>query len=220
MDKISRINHYVNKFSLHRLFQKDKMPTFELIVFEKGDVLLKEYKHSDYLYFIVEGSVKIFTYSTKGKLIYISQNILPFQILGETASLWGWPPVANVQARSEVTCLAISLSLHRNQLLEDTVFLKYIGKKMAERIQKNNTFFLSVLHTELPERLAFFILNNAHKNVFSLSLTETAEVLGTSYRHLIRCLNVFYKNGYLEKTGRKIKIMQPEKLEEISRNTL
>lgn len=212
MSKEDLIQLYIKKHRLHSLFSQNKMPDFDLIVFEKDEILLRENYISNYLYFIVKGSVKIFTYSSQGKVVYIHKYIDSFQLLGETASLWGFTPVANVQAQTKVTCLRLSLSDYQKQLFNDPVFLRYVGKLLANRIQNSNMFLLSMMHTNLPERLANFILDNAHDQLFSLSLTETADFLGTSYRHLLRCLNAFYEAKLLKREGRKIRIIDNQQL--------
>jgi len=216
MDKKTIINYYVTKHNLNQLFLKNMMPKFELLVFKKGDSIINLNQISDYLYFVVKGTIKIFMYSIQGKQINISEYLESFEILGESASLWGFSPVANVEAKSEVICLGILLTSYRHQLQEDKVFLRYICIKMAERIEKNNSFFLSGLNTKLAERLARFILNNSYQQEFTLSLTETADYLGTSYRHLLRSLNILYEQRVLERVGRTIRIIDPNKLKELS----
>jgi CRP/FNR family transcriptional regulator, putaive post-exponential-phase nitrogen-starvation regulator len=209
------IQYYITKYQLDKLFSDGKMPIFELITYQRGSILLNENQLSDYIYILVEGVVKVYRYSSKGKILYIAR-MEAMQILGETASLWGFLPSANVQAQSKVICLGINLSKYQDFLLNDATWLRYISHKMATRIKLNNTHFSNIIQTSLTARLATLIINNAKDNVYDISLTETAEFLGASYRHLLRCLYFHYEQGTLKKEGRKLVVLNLKKLIEIS----
>ncbi len=209
------IQHYVNQYQLSTLFSEGKMPAFELLVFPKGDVILNEQQLSDYIYIMVEGVVKVFRYSSQGKILYIAR-MEAMQVLGETASFWGFHPSANVQAQTKVVCLGIKLHQYREALLNDAVWLRHISYKMAARIKLNNTHFSNIIQTSLTARLATLIINNTKDGVYDIPLTETAEFLGASYRHLLRCLYYHYEQGVLKKEGRKLIVTNAKKLLEIA----
>ena len=71
----------------------------------------------------------------------------------------------------------------------------------------------------LESRLASFILKNSKDNIFHYNLTECAELLCTSYRHLLRVLNSFCTNNKLSKNGKYYEIIDRSYFEKISSNS-
>jgi hypothetical protein len=67
----------------------------------------------------------------------------------------------------------------------------------------------------LEERLASYVMNISENNVFCENLTLLAELLGTSYRHLLRTLKSFCDKGYLKKENGVYKIIAPNQLSEL-----
>ncbi len=190
----------------------------ELFSLNKGDFLINEGECSDYLYFLVSGKLKVFSHSTSGKIM--SLNLFnSFEIIGETGSLWNNPPTASVQASSKAYCIGISMK-HRDILLNDVIFLRYICKNLGERLSYMNNTTCINLYEPLENRLASFILKTEENGVFSYNLTECAELLCASYRHLLRVINLFCSTNKLIKEGKSYKILDRDYLESISHYSL
>ena len=136
-----------------------------------------------------------------------------FALLGEAASLWGNLPSNNVQALTECDCVGVSLSRHRDVLLNDVPFLQYVGKTLAERLTSRDESFLL---DPLEIRLSYFILANAQEGIFRFNLTEASKILNVSYRHLTRTLKSFCEDGLLEKQGHAFLIVAPDALVRLS----
>lgn len=60
--------------------------------------------------------------------------------------------------------------------------------------------------------MASYILSNKEKNTFKENLTETAELLGASYRHLLRTLNSLCSKSIIKKTKNYYEIIDEEVL--------
>ena len=82
----------------------------------------------------------------------------------------------------------------------------------------NNTTCIN-LYESLESRLASFILKTEKDGVFSYNLTECAELLCTSYRHLLRIINLFCSTNKLIKNGKSYRIIDRDYLEKISSNS-
>ena len=67
-------------------------------------------------------------------------------------------------------------------------------------------------------RLARFILDNSINNRFSFQLTTCAAILNVSYRHLLRTINSFKKDGLLEKEKSYYIVQDKQQLEIIAEN--
>ncbi|WP_300855249.1 cyclic nucleotide-binding domain-containing protein [uncultured Clostridium sp.] len=212
------LNKYINNTGISKLFSQDMSTLLELFSLNKGDFLINEGECSDYLYFLVSGKLKVFSHSTSGKIM--SLNLFnSFEIIGETGSLWNNPPTASVQASSKAYCIGISMK-HRDILLNDVIFLRYICKNLGERLSYMNNTTCINLYEPLENRLASFILKTEENGVFSYNLTECAELLCASYRHLLRVINLFCSTNKLIKEGKSYKILDRDYLESISHYSL
>lgn len=212
------LNKYINNTGISKLFSQDMSNLLELFSLNKGDFLINEGECSDYLYFLVSGKLKVFSHSTSGKIM--SLNLFnSFEIIGETGSLWNNPPTASVQASSKAYCIGISMK-HRDILLNDVIFLRYICKNLGERLSYMNNITCINLYEPLENRLASFILKTEENGIFSYNLTECAELLCASYRHLLRVINLFCSTNKLIKEGKSYKILDRDYLESISHYSL
>ena len=183
------LDKYVNNTGISKLFSQDISNLLELFSLNKGDFLINEGECSDYLYFLVSGKLKVFSHSTSGKIMSLTL-FNSFEIVGETCSLWNKPPTASVQATSKAYCIGISMK-YRDLLLNDVIFLRYICQNLGERLSYMNNTTCINLYESLESRLASFILKTEKDGIFSYNLTECAELLCTSYRHLLRKINLF-----------------------------
>lgn len=210
-----RLKGYLKQYRVQTLFSSGKCPEMDLFAFQKGDFLLQEGMPSEYLFFLVEGAVKIATYSTGGKVLQLS-HVEAFQVIGEMAVLWDREATANVQATRAGHCLALSLDKHRNALLNDVVFLRYVCHRLSEKMTDHNQAFSHTLFEPLENRLAALLLQRASNQVVRPVLTEWAEVLCTSYRHLLRSLSALCAEGILEKQGRQYRVKEEALLQKIA----
>jgi CRP/FNR family transcriptional regulator, putaive post-exponential-phase nitrogen-starvation regulator len=215
VDSKSLFNKYVRESNILELFSNDMSNKMDLFYFKKGDILINEGECSDYLFFLVSGKMKVFSHSTSGKVMFVS-HFKSLQILGETCSLWRKPPTASVQATTNGYCIGISLARYRDMLLNDIKFLRYTCMNLGERLSYMNNNTCITMFDSLESRLASFILRNSEDNVFHYNLTECAELLCTSYRHLLRVLNTLCNNGKLNKTGKYYKILDKDYFIEIA----
>ena len=211
------LNKYINNTGISKLFSQDMSNLLELFSLNKGDFLINEGECSDYLYFLVSGKLKVFSHSTSGKIMSLTL-FNSFEIIGETCSLWNKPPTASVQAASKAYCIGISMK-YRDLLLNDIIFLRYICQNLGERLSYMNNTTCINLYESLESRLASFILKTEKDGVFSYNLTECAELLCTSYRHLLRIINLFCSTNKLIKNGKSYRIIDRDYLEKISSNS-
>lgn len=218
MEKVennSLFNKYVRETKILELFSNNMSDKMDLFYFKKGDVLITEGECSDFLFFLVSGKTKVFSHSSSGKVMFVS-HFKSLQILGETCSLWRKAPTASVQATTNGYCIGISLIKHRETLLNDVKFLRYTCMNLGERLSYMNSNTCVTMFDSLESRLASFILKNSKNDIFHYNLTECAELLCTSYRHLLRVLNTLCNNSKLNKTGKYYKILDKDYFIEIA----
>ena len=105
---------------------------------------------------------------------------------------------SNVQVMADSYCVGLPLGKVRNQLFHDAKFLRCICGSLAHKLNRLSKIVQLIYCIRLKIDFASYMLAAGeravqHENriVFSGNLTETAELLGTSYRHLLRTLNIF-----------------------------
>lgn len=120
----------------------------------------------------------------------------------------------------ETYCLALNLNQYREIILEDAVFNKYMAKTTAKIVLANNLSTSFNLLYCLENRVATYILLTATDDFFQANLTSVAELLATSYRHLHRVLLNLCTKKILEKEGRCYKIIDKNRLKEMSNESI
>ncbi|MDF2540494.1 MAG: cyclic nucleotide-binding domain protein [Herbinix sp.] len=221
--KEREIDQYIKKYSIDDLFSKDMKPYMEILYYKKNEHILKEGDELRYLLFLVEGKAKVYTALSNGKslLLCFYQS---FKVLGDVEILDGDFVTSNVQAIEDTYCIGISCEQVRNLLMEDSKFLRFlsisIGKKLV-RCSKNSS--INLLYP-LENRLSSYIMTtgervieqNVMRIVFHENLTEIAELLGTSYRHLLRTIQSLCEKGVLRKNKEQYEVLDQKELKELS----
>ena len=89
--------------------------------------------------------------------------------------------------------------------MNDLRFLQHVCYTLACRM--NNEGQICALVEPLEMRLAKFILQYSIDNIFTFQLNDCADILNTSYRHLLRVLKKFCSDQILSKTRNGYLIM-------------
>lgn len=183
------------------IFSRDYSGLFELFEYQKDEFIIREDSLNQYLYFLLDGSVKCFSYSLNGKTQFISY-LKPSESIGIVGTIWGQTANATVQAAAKCRCLALPLHHLRPELLEDNRFLRYLCRQLGDTLYNANRY-LQVTHcTSAESKLASLILAAADGDLCRVNLSSSAEFIGTTYRHVLRMLSKFCADGILEKDGR------------------
>src|SRR5574340_382633 len=84
---ISQIATCIDTYNLQSFLVHDLLSISELYTFEKEEHLIQSQTPSDYLYFLIKGTVRVYTYSSETQNIVINRS-QPITLLGEASSLW------------------------------------------------------------------------------------------------------------------------------------
>lgn len=197
---------YINKYNLNEIFTEDMTEYMELMAFEKNEYLCKENEKIEYLYFFVKGKAKVYVSLKNGKSLLIC-FYYPLMVLGDLELVNFEEATTNIQVIEESFCIALPFNKVREILLEDAKFLRYACESIADKLRRSsNNYSINLLYP-LENRLASYILvteeqdNSSEEKIlkFDGNLTEIAELLGTSYRHLLRTLNTLIQKGAIKK---------------------
>ncbi len=213
-----KLQRYLDKAQLTDIFDKNNMPTIELFFFEKNEYLIKEGQTSKYLYFLVDGECKCFSFTQNGQNVSFG-GTKSFRMFGEVASIWGKEPTSSVQAVKNSYCLAIDLDKHREQILNDNCFLRYLASVLADKIKMLDNTIASYTNSTVANRLASFILQNSIDDVFTCTLISCADIVGASYRHILRTMQSFCDDNLLRKEKKVYYIIDKPALQKIASDT-
>lgn len=213
-----RILAYYKQYQLDRFVSVDWIDQFKIRHFEKGESICELERPIDMLYFFVEGRAKVFLPMENARQLLLCFYD-PLQLFGDLEIFEPEPlSTTTVEALTSCVCLSLPREFVLNCLATNPVFLKQLslslGRKLS-RVIRNSA--LNLLHP-LEDRVASYILATAttdqdHQLIFSGNLTQIADLLGTSFRHLHRTLQSFCDEGILVKTKTTYTIRQPDELE-------
>ncbi|BCA84901.1 transcriptional regulator YeiL [Enterococcus saigonensis] len=183
--------------NLQDYLDTDLLSIATLCTFEKDEDLIQAGTPSKYLYFLVEGTAMVYSYT------YDTQNICinycyEATIIGEASSLWATTPSSSVKAMTPCTCVCVNLKQYRTILQNDLRFLKHTCQLLSYRLNSGINL-ASSLSEPVETRLARFILEHAKDELFSFQLNNCAAILNVSYRHLLRTMTNFKEQEILQK---------------------
>lgn len=219
----SLIKKFYEKYDVKKLFSCDMFEHIILLEFNRQEYFCKENEELEYLFFLVKGKAKACATLSNGKSFLMS-FYRPFQVVGDIEFAKNTPTTGAVQALCKCYCLCIPMNKAREYLTTDSKFLGLVAKSLAsklEDISKNSS--INLLYP-LEERLASYISMVATPNrdkcnsyrVFDENLTYLSELLGTSYRHLLRTLTMMCEKGVLHREKGHYEVISEKALNELA----
>ena len=187
-----------------------------LFIYESGEFILRQGYPSPYIFIVLEGKMKVFITMPNGSTLLICYYS-SFVILGEVEMASDSINAASsVQAITDVVCLGIPRVHYQNDMKNSIKFMNAVSKELSQKLSRSNKNSAQTILMSLETRLCRYILNTSINGYFKETLTETSQVLGTSYRHLLRTLKNLCQKGLLEKTPQGYYIKDIQRLTDIS----
>ncbi len=210
-----QIENYYRQFPLEDYFSFDIRPYTRIVRFEADELILREGDEPEYLYYLIEGRAKAFLTQENGR-VSIANFLTAPAFIGELELLDAQQFASGVRALTVCICFAIQKQLCKEQMLQDTRFLRKIAVYLGKKTSQNTDNYMSNMAYSLDVRLANFILQTAGDGYYRERHTEAAEYLGVTYRHLLYVLADFVKKGIVQKTPRGYHIEDAKQLREIA----
>lgn len=216
------LTSYIETYSLNSIFKEKILGYMELFKFDKGELICTKDSEIEYMYFLVEGKIKVSTLHDNGKSILLRFN-KPLSIFGDIEFLTDYKVQCNAEAQSQALLIGIKMDILRTYAYEDTKFLQFIIKNLSEKLYVISNSTSINLSYNLENRLASYIIsiiddenNLTNKEVDFSKPTEIASLLGTSYRHLNRVIQELVSKGIIEKNKKIVTVKNLKKLKELS----
>ncbi len=224
IEDIFVIGSYYNELNMDHLFSKEMKEYIKLFKFERNDYICIEGENMSHFMFFIEGKAKLFKTLPNGRTVLLS-FYKPLQIIGDIEIVKNQAASGTIQALSDCYCLVIPMDKARKELTEDSKFLKFTCESLAEKLSLISMNSSINLLYPLENRLASYInessVSKKGKNSkeyidFDENLVDIAELLGSSYRHLLRTFNGLCKKGVLEKDNIGYSIVDKDLLTELA----
>lgn len=216
------IEKYYNELNMQEIFINDVTKHMKLLKFDKYEYLSREEEDLEYLLFFIQGKAKVFKTLPNGRSLLLAfYNSI--RVIGDIEIVKNKSATSTIQALSTCYCLAIPMKKARLELTNDRKFLKFTCESLAEKLaavsMNSSINLLYPLENRLASYINEFLTNDEDSNIyidFDENLVNIAELLGSSYRHLLRTLNTLSKKGVLEKEDGKYKVINKVLLEELA----
>lgn len=187
-----------------------------LLRYQEGEVIHRQGEPMDYLLLVLSGRAKVCVATADGKSLLLS-FYSGQGLLGEVELLRGdLRATTTGQAITDFVCVGVPLAVFGQELRGNVRFLNAAGGAMAQKLDRCcQNSALNLLHPLEPRLCAYLLMTHENGRLCD-KLTELAELLGVSYRHLLRTLERLCKEGVLEKRGHSYHIKNEAALQRLA----
>lgn len=220
------IQKYLNQYGFDRILDGNLIHEMKLYKFKPGEHIVRSHEKPKIFYFYVRGKSKVYQLMDNGKSL-LCRFYNPPEIVGDVEIFSDMPNICNLQALTPVTCIGISVEKIRKAAETNSELLMLLCKSLGLKLASFN--MISAVNQKFPleNRLASYLaavsetgergevmINEIHTN----NLTELADLLGSSYRHLTRTIKSFKDRGIITKQNREITIIDKKQLQELAKD--
>ncbi|RSD28620.1 Crp/Fnr family transcriptional regulator [Mesobacillus subterraneus] len=224
---IEQLESYIQSYEIAHLFTEEILPYLSLYHFEKGEVICSQGEAAEFLYILVKGKVKIFTTSEDGKTLILSFKT-PLEVIGDIEYVQEIPTINTVEAVSSVVMIGVRQSVVRKFLKNHPSFLQFMLEIITRKFHIKSQFMRHNILYPVETRLASYLVSVAYDEndalvngmVSTSNLTDIANLIGTSYRHLNRVIKEFCLTGLVERNKGTLIIKDLEGLKILAKENL
>lgn len=194
----------------------------KVITVSKKDILFREGKSPNALYYVVSGKIKAFRINEYGKE-FIIDLYKPGDFIGYEALLENttYPFSASALEDSSICVIPkeqffLLLSTHKDVA---TTFIKLLSNGIKEKEERLIKMAYNSIRKRVAEALLLLIekYKQPEDEIFSINMSRSdlSGLVGTATETLIRTLSDFKDEGIVELKGSNIKIINEEKLRKL-----
>ncbi len=217
--KVLEKMHYFKGLSEEELAGVRKCIVFEKRV-EKGETVLAEGNESEYMYFIVSGSVKVYKKSTKNK-----EQILKISTAGESlndvSTFDGGGSAASMLAITPVRLYAIKKQDMEKLFFENPRIARNVAEVLASRVRRDSSLVEVLSFSQVNSRLAKLILKQASATgsqvLSDFTQQDLAAMVGTSRVVVNRALRTLEEKEAIRLSRRRIIITDEKRLADLAK---
>lgn len=186
--------------------------------YNSGEFILRQGYPCPYLLLVLEGRMKVLSTVPSGRTL-LNCYQTSSGIIGEVEfSADSDSAASSVQAVTPVACIGIPRARFGDELKSNVTLLRAVNTELAQKLYRSSKNSAATILHPLDERLCAYIAMTNTGGCYREKLTDTAEILGTSYRHLLRTLGKLCAKGVLEKTPQGYIIRDEAELRRIGKD--
>ena len=200
-------DQYIQSRHIRQMFTGE-LPRFLLLHYAPGELLTNPFSPSGYLQLVVDGDLLLYDMPDESSTVSLQTAFHAVNVLGDIELLDVPFTPLFVEAKTDVYTLALHLQRHRQQLLNDPAFLRYLCVSMAEKL---NGAVQASSQMTLRQKV-IRSLRYAEPGDQIRGIGAIADSLNVSSRQLMRVLKEFCEQGVLEheKKGSYRVLKKPE----------
>ena len=165
--------------------------------FAAGELLSSAGDPLTRLCFITEGAAAVYRPLENGRVALL-REYGGANTVGELELLMGYPTLtSDVRTLTHGSMLVIPLDEARGRIFDDPAMLRYLGREVAKKLEHTSRLAAQDHSYPLANRLAAFLLHARQGNRLTLRWSQVCDLMGVSYRHLLRTLSDFCDAGWL-----------------------
>ena len=200
LDNAALKDKLMDQFHIKGCFESMTGLSFELVNFGENEFMIKEGEQPDSIYFILVGTVKLYACSKKRDFGVVFMNK---GLVGDAEFVTGSVATRSAQVEGDVLCMRLSTRNCRHRLMSDRTFLRYLAQQLAEKLTLTETSTDASVHMRTEDKLYDYLKLSSEDGRVSESLGDISQIMGVSYRHLIRMMNTLVDEGKLRHGKRK-----------------
>ena len=212
---------------LETMFSSSAIAQMELRRYSDGDAVCSVGDRLESMFILVQGKLKIHTLLPNGKSMLV-RFARPMSVIGDVELMRQYPVKNEVVSVGDSLLLVAGRRLLLKELEENTALLRFLVGELSHKLYTlGQTSAMNVLYP-VENRFASYLMSLFSDNgggqrieeIRTSSLTETADLLGTSYRHLNRIVRRLIEEGIIERRRGRLIVLDEGKLAQLANGNL
>lgn len=221
------LQDYLAAYRLEAVFPEQMMPHLSLYHFNRGELICAQGDTPEQLYVLVKGKIKIYTTSVLGKALILSFKT-PLEVIGDIEYIQHIDIINTVEAVTPVTMIGIPQRKMKEYGSSHAPFLQFLLDIITRKFALKTNFLRFSLMYPVEVRLASYLLSISNDEAdgqqsappIRMNLTDVANLIGTTYRHLNRIIADLCAQGLIERSKGALTIHNREGLQQLAQDNI
>ena len=185
--------------------------------YRRGSYLFHEGDHAAEIYLLEEGEVEITSVSVSGHRRLVT-TLTPPRVFGELAVLGEMTRTASALALTDVRARGLASQYFLGVIDKKPAVARSLLRTLSQHLASHESHIDDLLFLDLRGRVAKRLLDLAADSGTTAAITQAdlASLCGGSRENVTRILSELTKRGYIEKTGRRYKLLDTDRLEKLA----
>lgn len=174
--------------------------------YKEGDQIYRNGNNPAYVYYILEGQVKLFNLNEKGKEL-ITEIVVSGEFFGYEPVMANCEYTQNSMALANSKILRISADEFQSILQGDSSLANGLLKVISSGVLEKEKDMLSLAYASVKDRIALRLVYLSKKfdsNKIQISRKDLASLSGTSMETAVRILSEYKKLGFIDEDEQSI----------------